>query len=79
MKITGWCFFVGWRSWWFLLYWNDGMVPGIPDFFWDGMTLDGPSLREIDSLVEYGVVGHEATVGDLEALRIQSTSWIRVE
>jgi len=55
------------------------MVPGIPDFFWDGMTLDGPSLREIDSLVEYGVVGHEATVGDLEALRIQSTSWIRVE
>lgn len=24
-------------------------------------------------------MGHEATVGDLEALRIQSTSWIRVE
>ena len=27
-------------------------APGIAGFFWDGMTLDGPSLRGIDSLVE---------------------------
>lgn len=39
-------FFLGWRSWWFLLKW---WFREFVDFWGDGMTLDGPSLREIDS------------------------------
>lgn len=50
--LPGWCFFVGWRSWWFL-YWNDGS-PGNPWSFWGTHAWMVDSLREIDNSAGQG-------------------------